>query len=56
MSGKSNEERKKEFLELQAAFRELVENLKAAHQRMVEERKAFEVVESENVRLVICKN
>lgn len=56
MSGKSNEERKKEFLELQAAFRELVEKLRAAHQEMVEKRKIFQVMESENVRVVVCKN
>ena len=52
----SNEERKREFLELQAAFRNLIEGLRDAHQKMVEERKAFEVVENETVRLVICKN
>lgn len=52
----SNEERKKEFLEMQAAFRKLVEGLRDAHQKMVEERKAFDVIENENVRLVICKN
>jgi hypothetical protein len=56
MSGKSNEERKKEFLKLQAEFRELVKNLKAAHQKMIEDRKVFQVMESENVRVVVCKN
>lgn len=56
MSGKSNEERRKEFQELQAAFRELVENLRAAHKKMVDERRAFEVIENETLRLVICKN
>jgi flagellar motility protein MotE (MotC chaperone) len=56
MSERSNEERKKEFLEMQEAFRNLLENLKKAHQRMVEERKAFEVIENETVRLVVCKN
>ena len=52
----SNEERKKEFLKMQAAFRELIENIRDAHQKMAEERKAFDVIENENVRLVICKN
>ena len=52
----SNEERKKEFLEMQNAFRSLIEGLRDAHQKMVEERKAFDVIENENVRLVICKN
>lgn len=52
----SNEERKKEFLEMQNAFRNLIEGLRDAHRKMVEERKAFDVIENENVRLVICKN
>jgi hypothetical protein len=52
----SNEERKKEFLEMQEAFRNLIENLRKAHENMVNERKAFDVIENENMRLVICKN
>ena len=56
MSERSNEERKKEFLEMQEAFRNLLENLKQAHQRMIDERNAFEVIENETVRLVVCKN
>lgn len=56
MSNKSNEERKKEFLEMQEAFRNLIENLRKAHEKMVDERKAFDVIENERMRLVICKN
>jgi hypothetical protein len=56
MSKKSNEERKKEFLEMQEAFQKLIENLRKAHDKMVDERKAFDVIENENMRLVICKN
>jgi hypothetical protein len=56
MPNKSNEERKKEFLEMQEAFRNLIENLRKAHDKMVDERKAFDVIENENMRLVICKN
>jgi flagellar motility protein MotE (MotC chaperone) len=56
MPNEQNEERRKEFLEMQEAFRNLLENLKEAHQRMVDERKAFEVIENETVRLVVCKN
>jgi flagellar motility protein MotE (MotC chaperone) len=56
MSKKSNEERRKEFTEMQEQFRNLLETLKEAHQRMVDERKAFDVIENENMILVVCKN
>ena len=56
MSKKSNEENRKEFLEMQAAFRNMITALKAVNKQIEVERKAFDVVENENVRLVICKN
>jgi hypothetical protein len=56
MSNKSNEERKKEFLEMQTAFRNMIETLKKINTQIEAERKAFDVVENENVKLVLCKN
>jgi uncharacterized coiled-coil protein SlyX len=56
MSRKSNDENRKEFLEMQAAFRNMIEALKKINTQITEERKAFDVIENENVRLVLCKN
>jgi hypothetical protein len=56
MSKKSNEENRKEFLEMQAAFRNMIEALKKINAQIETEKKAFDVVENETMRFVLCKN
>ena len=41
---------------MQAAFRNMIETLKKINTQIEAERKAFDVVENENVKLVLCKN
>jgi hypothetical protein len=52
----SNEESKKQFLEMQEAFKNMIENLKKINAQMEIEQKAFDVVENENARFLLCKN
>jgi hypothetical protein len=56
MSNKSNEERKKEFLKMKTAYRNFFETFKEKNTQIEAEIKAFDVVENENVKLVLCKN
>ena len=56
MSKKSNDENRKEFLEMQAAFHNMIKALKKINAQIEVERKAFDVIENENVRLILCKN
>ena len=52
----SNEESKKQFLEMQEAFKNMIENLKKINAQMETESKAFDVIETENARFLLCKN
>ena len=52
----SNEESKKQFLEMQEAFKNMIENLKKINAQMETESKAFDVIENENARFLLCKN